>query len=113
MLGRLLTVLLGIFLTTPISAEPLSMGVILQCESESGKMFDLTQSKYSEIPFAAGEGIFMSLSGQWKNAHVFMTVNPDTKSYSIIIVDPDTGIECMLMPGGNFRPLGMPQGDPT
>jgi hypothetical protein len=113
MLGRILTVLLGIFLATPISAEPVSMGIILQCESESGKMFDLTQSKYGEIPLASGEGIFMSLTGQWKNAHMFMTVNPETKSYSIIIVDPETGTECMLLPGGNFRPITMPQGDPS
>lgn len=106
MRARVLAVLLGLFLTpaTSATAENLLMGIALQCESEPGKILELVQEKYGETPLAVGQGVLQNITGKWQGAEVLMTVNPESKSYSIIIRDPVSGVECILLAGNNFKP---------
>jgi len=106
MQARVLAVLLGLFLTpvTSAKAENLLMGIALQCESEPGKIIELVQEKYGEVPMAIGQGILQNISGKWQGAEVLMTVNPETRSYSVIVRDPVGEVECILLAGNNFEP---------
>ena len=109
---KLSTVVLGLFLTlTPAHAEPMIMGSMLHCDSESGKIISMVQEKYGEIPLATAQGIIQQINGRWVQADVVTTINPTSMSFSVIIIDPATGLECLLLAGQNFRPAG-PQGEP-
>lgn len=106
MLGRLSALLLGLFLTISnnVNAEPMVMPVLLICDSESGEIINMTQEEYGEIPFFQGQGVFQTQNGQWNTAIILSTVNPDTRTYSIIMVDPISGAECILLVGSQFAP---------
>lgn len=109
MLARVLAPLLGLFLmivATPIKADPKVMGLQLQCESTPGLMFEMVQEKYGEMPFSSGRGIIQSISGQWLEAEIYMFINPTKGSYSVIAVDPGSGLQCMLLAGQQFKPVG-------
>lgn len=117
MLGRVLAPLLVFFLATASAdetkAEPRMMGIALQCDSEPGKIVNMVQEKYGEIPFATAEGIVQNITGAWQTGIVIQTVNPTAFTYSIIISDPISGTECLLLAGNKFAPaLYEPQGDP-
>lgn len=111
MLARVLTVLLGLFLTTlPAQAEPLSLPLLAHCESEPGDLISKIQNEWGEVPLARGNGIIQSLSGGWMQSEFFIMVNPQEYTVSIIAIDPESGVECLLMVGDKFRPVAM--GDP-
>jgi len=114
MLGRVLAPLLVFFLTTAsANAEPRMMGIALQCDTEPGKIVQMVQEKYGELPFATGQGIVQNISGAYQSGIVIQTVNPEERSFSIIISDPISGTECLLLPGNSFAPaLIEPKGDP-
>jgi hypothetical protein len=114
MLARVLTVLLVFFLaTSSAKAEPRMMGIALQCDNEPGKIVQMVQEKYGELPFATGQGIVQNISGAYQSAIVIQTVNPEERSFSIIISDPISGTECLLLAGNSFAPaLNEPEGDP-
>jgi len=113
MLGRVLAVLLGtlILTTGQAKAESLMMGIALQCDSEAGKIMAMVQDKYGEQPFAQAEGLIQNINGKWQKAFVYTFINPHKGSYSIIISDPVSGIECLMLAGEKFMPIV--QGDPT
>ena len=114
MLARVLAPLLVFFLTTAnVQAEPRVMGIALQCDNEPGTILDMVQEKYGELPFATAEGIVQNITGTWQPGVVVQTVNPTAFSFSIIIIDPVTGTECLLLAGNSFAPaLFEPEGDP-
>ena len=117
MLARVLAPLLVFFLATASAdetkAEPRMMGIALQCDSEPGKIVQMVQEKYGEIPFATAEGIVQNITGAWQAGIIIQTVNPEARSLSIIISDPISGTECLLLAGKKFAPaLFEPEGDP-
>ena len=114
MLARVLAPLLVFFLATASAkAEPRMMGIALQCDNEPGKIVQMVQEKYGELPFATGQGIVQNISGAYQSGIVIQTVNPEERSFSIIISDPISGTECLLLAGNSFAPaLIEPKGDP-
>ena len=102
MLARVLAMLLALGLTTNAQAEPRMMGIALQCDDESGTILSMVQDKFEELPFASAEGIVQNISGRWQAAQVIMTVHPDTRTYSVVIIDPNSGTECLLLAGTGF-----------
>ena len=104
MLGRILAVLLVFVLATSAHAEPKMMGVITQCDDEPGKVMQMVQERYNELPFSIGEGVIQNIQGAWIRGEMLMFVNPSSGSYSIILREPATGVECLLLAGGKLRP---------
>lgn len=104
MLGKVLAVVLGLFLmsTTAHSQSQLRMGIALECDSKVQNMLDLVQDKYGEQPFVTGQGLVQNITGKWQAAEVMMLVNPESKSFSVIIMDPVSGLACMLLAGQKF-----------
>jgi len=86
------------------TAEPLMMGIALQCESEPGKIFAMVQDKYGEIPFSTGEVIMQNITGAWQQGRMYTFINPESKSFTMIVVDPISEVECLLVAGKNFAP---------
>lgn len=118
MLARVLAPLLVFFLATASAdetkAEPVMMGIALQCDSQPGKIIQMVQDKYGEIPFATAKGIVQNITGRWQSGIIIQTVNPQARSFSIIIQDPQGGTECLLLAGNSFAPVlnVVPEGDP-
>ena len=118
MLARVLAPLLVFFLATASAdetkAEPMIMGTMLQCDSTPGKIISMVQDKYGEIPFSTATGIIQDIKGRWLQAEVYITINPSSMSYSVIVIEPNTGLECLLLAGRNFQPAftEVPEGDP-
>ena len=116
MLARVLAPLLVFFLATASAndtkAEPMLMGTMLQCDNEPGKIISMVQEKYGEIPFSTAQGVIQSINGSWMQAEVVTTINPSSMSYSVIIIEPGSGTECLLLAGSNFAPAFSVQGDP-
>lgn len=116
MLARVLAPLLGLFLATFTAASAANaaqsvMPIMLQCDTDPGKVLGMVSNQYGELALAQGEGIVQSaISGRFQPAEIYITVNPQTLSYSVIAVDPQSGTECLLMVGSNFRPVS--HGDP-
>ena len=79
--------------------------IMLQCDSEPKKIFDVVQSeKYQELPFASGKVYVRSaVTGQIFNAELYMLMNPDTRSFSLIGIFKD-GSGCLMMTGNTFSP---------
>ncbi len=110
MLGRLAALLLGSILAVTNSAQaekqPVLMPVALACDMDVQNILGLVQSKYGEIPFATAKGILqLAQNGQWINGDVIQTINPESLSYSLIIMDPSTGMGCMVIAGRDFTPI--------
>ena len=116
MLARVLAVLLVFVLATAVAdqtkAEPMIMGTMLQCDTEPGKIIGMVQDKYGEVPFSTAQGIIQSINGSWMQAEVVTTINPSAMTYSVIIIEPSSGTECLLLAGTNFAPAFSVQGDP-
>lgn len=106
MLGRLSALLLGSILaiTNNVNANPMVMPIILQCESEGGKMLSMVQEQYGEIPFFTAKGLFQGPDGKWNESILISTVNPSNNNFSLVMVDPVSGAECLLMAGSELRP---------
>ena len=110
MLGRLSTLLLGSILavTNSVQAEPqpVQAQVTLACDMDVANILGLVQTKYGEIPFATATGIMqLTQNGQWISGNVVQTINPQSKSFSMILMDPATGMGCMIIAGRDFLPV--------
>jgi hypothetical protein len=93
-------------------AESLPLATVQHCETESGKLFEMVQTRYGEIPFLQGKTVVQAFpTMNWLEGDFYMTFNPSTGTFSIIVVDPSSGLECLWL-GGGARPAGV-QGDPT
>ena len=79
----------------------LPLATVQQCDLESGKILGMVQSPpYDEIPFLQGETMIRAMpSGAWLNANFYMLMNPQTKTFSIILSDPTSGMECLWLAG--------------
>lgn len=79
--------------------------IMLQCDSEPKKIFDVVQSEqYKELPFGSGKVFVRSaVTGQIFNAELYMLMNPDTRSFSLIGIFGD-GTGCLMMTGNTFSP---------
>lgn len=93
-------------LTQSIAQEqqPLPFASVQWCEPQAGKMFDMVQDKYGEQPFLQGEATVQTLQGQWIKGNFYMLMNPDTRTFSVILVDPESGLECLWLAGGKVKP---------
>lgn len=110
MLGRLSALLLGSILAVTNNAhaepQPVQMPIALACDMDVQNILSLVQTKYGEIPFAQATGILqLAQNGQWINGNVVQTINPSTKSFSLIIMDPSSGMGCMIIAGRDFQPI--------
>ena len=111
MLGRALALLLGLFLAAGVSAESAPMMSVQFCElDEAGKTFSVAQDQYGEIPFLEADTFVTTPQGTFLQANMYLLVNPETKTFSIILVDPVTGVECLWLAGGELEPSV--QGEP-
>lgn len=91
-------------------SEPVPFATVQQCElEEQGILFDLVQSQYGEIPFLEGKTLVQTIQGTWLEAEFYMLMNPETRSFSVILVDPNSGTECLWLAGQNAAPS--PVGD--
>ena len=106
MLARVLIVLLGLGLAAhPASAEQMVLPMVIQCNSEPGTIMSMIQEQYQEQPFTQGTGIIQTLQGQWMPAIIYTFLNPQTMSFSIVAVDPQTQAECLLLAGKDLAPI--------
>ena len=92
--------------STVAQAEVLPLATVQRCETEPNKMFEMVQEEYGEIPFLQGTTLVQAFpSLEWLNGDFYMTMNPDTRTFSIIVVDPQTGMECLWLGGQNAQPI--------
>jgi hypothetical protein len=112
MLARVLALLLALCLTTQAQAEPRMMGIALQCDNEAGKIITMVQEKYQEIPFATAQGLVQNITGKWQAAEVVVFMHPESRSFSVILIDPNSGTECLLLAGQGFTGISEVLGDP-
>jgi hypothetical protein len=106
-----LILLFGI-LTSSALAEQKKLAVLIDCDSDTSKIFDLVQGeRFKEIPFAQGSMIVQiaAFNGAPVTAEMIMTVNPQTQTYSMIAMFPDNHA-CIIVPGAKFTPIIPPQG---
>lgn len=93
-------------------ATVLPLATIQNCETEPGKIFEMVQTRYGEIPFLQGKTMIQAFpSLDWLEGDFYMTFNPSTGTFSIIVVDPSSGMECLWLGGGAVP--AVVQGDPT
>ena len=93
-----------VFAANTVRAETLPMATVQYCETEPGKMFEGIQDKYGEIPFIEGRATVQSLQGKYLEANMYMLMNPETRTFTIILVDPTSGLECLWLAGGDIEP---------
>lgn len=106
MLARVLIVLLGLSLTAvPASAEPMVLPMVTHCDNEPGKIMGMIQEQYQEQPFAQGSGLIQTLQGQLMQVNLYTFLNPQTRSFSMVAVETQTQIECLLFAGKDFAPI--------
>ena len=89
---------------TAAKADTLRLPTLSECDSNPQNIIDLVQEKYNEVPFVEGQGGIISLNGQYMVAEFKMFLNPDTKSFSIVTIDPVTGAGCLYFAGNNLKP---------
>jgi hypothetical protein len=109
-----LSALFGLVVIGQAQAAPAPIATIQQCELESpGAIFQMVQDKYGEVPMLQGKTMVQSVRGPYLNANLYMFMNPETRTYSIILVDPNTGMECLWLAGGELAPIySGEQGEP-
>ena len=89
-------------------SEPRKLVITLDCDTVLQNVLDIVQEEpYLEQPFAIGKGVVvMTAAGdQPKSVGTMFAVNPTTGSYTIIISFAEGG-GCILVPGGDFAPVG-------
>jgi hypothetical protein len=102
MLGRLSAVLLGIFLAVPINAqaEQFVMPIGLRCDTDANNIIDMVQTKYGEIPFASSQTLVQVVpQGGWLPGVTMQFINPSSGSFSLIMMDENTGAGCLVIAG--------------
>lgn len=100
---------LATLVTSQAQAEPKQFASIQQCNDEPGWIFNMVQQQYGEIPFLNGTAVIQAWpTSQWLTGEFYMTVNPDTMTFSIIMRDPASGLECLWL-AGEATPAGVGQ----
>ena len=99
-----------LFVYSSAAAEPKKLMITMECDSDPSKLLDLAQGpQYQEIPFAGGKGVLKpsAMGGQPVPAELLITVNPDTRTFSILALFRDNHA-CLVLPGGDFAPYANP-----
>jgi hypothetical protein len=107
MLGRLSALLLGSILAVTNSVQaaqqPVQVEVTLACDMDVSNILELVQTKYGEVPFATATGLMqLTNGGRWISGNIVQTINPQSNSFSLIMMDPETGMGCMIIAGRDF-----------
>lgn len=96
-----------LFLLAVIStaqAEEMALPTVAQCDSDPEKIFKVVEEQYNEVAFIEGNGGVISVNGQYMISEFKMYLNPESKSFSVIIIDPITGVACLYFAGNNLIP---------
>jgi hypothetical protein len=99
-----------LFVYSSAAAEPKKLMITIECDSDPSKLLDLAQGpQYQEIPFAGAKAILKpsAMNGQAVPVELLLTVNPDTRSFSILALFADNHA-CLVVPGGSFAPYAKP-----
>ena len=99
-----------LFVYSSATAEPKKLMITIECDSDPSKLLDLAQGpQYQEIPFAGGKGVLKpsAMGGQPVPIELLLTVNPDTRTFSILALFRDNHA-CLVVPGGDFAPYAKP-----
>jgi len=87
----------------PKAKKVVVLYVAAQCGPVNQIANMLTQ-KYGEVPFAVGQGLVtLAQSGQITPTSLVLTVNPETKTFTVNALMPDL-TTCLLMNGQGFAP---------
>lgn len=98
---RLASIIAGlVLLTSPLQAQTLPFASVQMCDAEPGRMFSKIQEEYGEIPFLTGSTVVQTFPQQkWLKGEFYMLLNPENGSFTIIVRDPDSGLECLWLAG--------------
>ena len=99
-----------LFVYSSAAAEPKKLMITIECDSDPSQLLDLAQGpQYQEIPFAGGRAILKptQMGGQAVPVELLITVNPNTRSFSILALFADNHA-CLVVPGGSFAPFARP-----
>ena len=81
--------------------------LVLYTASQCGPVNEIANmltQKYGEIPFAVGQGLVtLAQNGQITPTSLVLTVNPETKTFTVNALMPDM-TTCLLMSGKGFSP---------
>lgn len=96
-------------LTIPVLAESQEMQVFpqgLPCTVPSENYKEVFEQQNGELPMVTGTADLTSLrSGQNVPARMEMFVNPETRSWSIIVFFDDAGLACVLTAGKDLQAI--------
>lgn len=94
--------LLAVFSTA--QADEMSLPTVAQCDTDPKNILKVVEEQYDEVPFVEGDGGIISVNGQYMVTQFYMYLNPESKSFSIVIIDPITGAGCLYFAGNNLIP---------
>ena len=81
--------------------------LVLYTASQCGPVNEIANmltQKYGEIPFAVGQGLVtLAQNGQITPTSLVLTVNPETKTFTVSAVLPDMNT-CLVISGNSFAP---------
>lgn len=100
-----------LFVYSSAAAEPKKLMITIECDSDPSQLLDLAQGEqYQEIPFAGAKAILKpsQMGGRAVPVELLITVNPDTRSFSILGLFADNHA-CLIVPGGSFAPYARPE----
>ena len=107
---KLAILALGLALAyTPVQAQQ-SEPQVLTLEHACGpvdRVLPYLRDKYGEQPFALGSAMVELPGDGLAEGVLLITVNPETKSYTINVVFEEDNIVCMLTSGQDFSPANL------
>ena len=78
---------------------------VLQCDLNVENILEVVIGKYGEEPFAVGTIVLQNArTFKFYPATMYLTVNPESGSYSLIAVFEEDGVGCMVGAGNGFSP---------
>tara|TARA_X000001036_G_C20473430_1_gene722588 strand:- start:121 stop:525 length:405 start_codon:yes stop_codon:yes gene_type:complete len=88
--------------------DPKTLFTMLQCDGVSKNILDMVTGKYGESILAEAMGLIADAqTGRFHHGEMFLTVNPDSRSWSLVAVFAD-GTACMITNGRDFLPYTKP-----
>lgn len=89
-------------------ADPKTLFIMLQCDGVNKNLIDMVTGKYEEDILAKASGLVADAqTGRFHNGQMLLTVNPDTRSWSLLGIFAD-GTGCMITNGRDFTPYVKP-----
>ena len=107
---KLAILALGLALAyTPVQAQeskPQVLALAHECASID-KVLPFLQEEYGERPFALGSAFVSLVDGREAEGVLLLTVNPETKTYTVNVVFEEDGMMCLLTTGDEFQPADL------